>query len=87
MALQALLGQQWADSQQLWAELDARRARLNQDIPSRVLGGLAALQAYPNAAHSGRHYRPEWEGVLAGEAPVRCDLANTVLSTDRSPLH
>jgi putative transposase len=61
MTLQALLGQHWADPVQLWHGLDARRNRLNQDIPSWVLGGQAPLQAYPHAIHSGRHYRPEWE--------------------------
>jgi len=64
MTLQALLGQHWADPVQLWHGLDARRARLNHDIPTRVLGGQAPLQAYPNASHSGRHYRPEWEAGL-----------------------
>jgi transposase InsO family protein len=64
MTLQALLGQHWADPQRLWAGLDARRDRLNRDIPSRVLGGQTPLQAYPNAAHSGRYYRPEWEADL-----------------------
>jgi hypothetical protein len=64
MTLQALLGQHWADPQRLWAGLDARRDRLNQHIPSRMLGGQAPLQAYPEAAHSGRHYRPEWEADL-----------------------
>jgi transposase InsO family protein len=64
MTLQALLGQHWADPVQLWHGLDARRKRLNQDIPSRVLGGQAPLQAYPNAIHSGRHYRPEWEADM-----------------------
>jgi transposase InsO family protein len=64
MTLQALLGQHWADPQRLWAGLDARRDRLNQHIPSRMLGGQAPLQAYPEAAHSGRHYRPEWEAEL-----------------------
>ena len=41
MRLQALLGQHWADPVQLWHGLDARRNRLNQDIPSRVLTGQA----------------------------------------------
>jgi transposase InsO family protein len=61
MTLQALLGQTWPDPTALWAGLDARRARLNQHIPSRVLGGRAPLDAYPTASHSGRSYRPEWE--------------------------
>jgi len=64
MTLQALLGQHWADPQRLWAGLDARRERLNQHIPSRMLGGQTPLQAYPEASDSGRHYRPEWEAEL-----------------------
>jgi hypothetical protein len=28
------------------------------------LGGQTPLQAYPNASHSGRYYRPEWEANL-----------------------
>jgi hypothetical protein len=28
------------------------------------LGSQAPLQAYPDAVHSGRHYRPEWEAEL-----------------------
>lgn len=64
MTLQALLGQYWPDQTALWAGLDARRAMLNQHIPSRVLHGQAPLQAYPEAAHSGRSYRPEWEAEM-----------------------
>jgi hypothetical protein len=37
---------------------------LNQHIPSWVLQGQAPLQAYPQAAHSGRFYRPEWEAEM-----------------------
>ena len=59
MTLQALLGQRWPDQTALWAGLDARRAILNQSIPSCVLHGRASLQAYPKAAHSGHSYRPE----------------------------
>ena len=61
MTLQALLGQRWPDQTALWAGLDTRRAMLNQHIPSSVLQGRAPLQAYPQAAHPGRSYRPEWE--------------------------
>jgi transposase InsO family protein len=64
MTLQALLGQVWSDPTALWAGLDARRARLNQHIPSRVLGGRAPLEAYPTAVHSGRSYRPAWEADM-----------------------
>ena len=61
ITLQALLGQRWPNQTALWAGLDARRAMLNQHIPSCVFQGHAPLQAYPGAAHSGRSYRPEWE--------------------------
>jgi transposase InsO family protein len=64
MTLQALLGQAWSDPTALWAGLDARRARLNQHIPSGVLGGRAPLDAYPSAAHAGRSYRPAWEADM-----------------------
>jgi hypothetical protein len=64
MTLQALLGQQWPDQTALWAGLDARRSMLNQHIPSSVLQDRAPLQAYPQAAHSGRISRPEWEAEL-----------------------
>jgi len=64
MTLQALLGQHWPDQTALWAGLDARRTMLNQHIPSRVLQGQAPLQVYPEAAHSGRSYRPEWEAEM-----------------------
>lgn len=64
MTLQALLGQRWSDQTALWAGLDARRAMLNQHIPSTVFQGRPPLQAYPEAAHSGRFYRPEWEAQM-----------------------
>lgn len=37
---------------------------LNQHIPSGVFQGRAPLQAYPQAAHSGRFYQPEWEAEM-----------------------
>jgi transposase InsO family protein len=64
MTLQALLGQSWSDATALWAGLDARRSMLNTHIPCRMLGGRAPLQAYPEAGHTGRFYRPEWETEL-----------------------
>jgi hypothetical protein len=64
MTLQALLGQHWPDQTTLWVGLDGRRAMLNQHIPSWVLQDRAPLQAYPEAAHSGRSYRPEWEAEM-----------------------
>jgi transposase InsO family protein len=76
MTLQALLGQRWSDQATLWTGLDARRAMLNQHIPSCVLQDLAPLQAYPEAAHSGRFYRPEWEAEMLDLARVFQYLAN-----------
>ncbi len=64
MTLQALLGQHWSDQTALWAGLDARRTMLNQHIPSTVFQDRAPLQAYPEAVHSGRCYRPEWEAEM-----------------------
>jgi transposase InsO family protein len=64
MTLQTLLGQSWSDAPALWAGLDARRTMLNAHIPCRMLGGRAPLQAYPEAGHTGRFYRPEWETEL-----------------------
>ena len=48
---------------------------LNQYIPSGVLQGHAPLQAYPEAAHSGRFYRPEWEAEMLDLARVFAYLA------------
>jgi transposase InsO family protein len=76
MTLQALLGQHWSDQTALWAGLDARRSMLNQHIPSRVLQGHAPLQAYPQAAHSGRFYRPELEAEMLDLDRVFQYLAN-----------
>ena len=76
MTLQALLGQHWPDQTALWAGLDARRAMLNEHIPSCVLQGRAPLQAYPRASHSGRSYRPEWEAEMLDLARVFEYLAN-----------
>jgi transposase InsO family protein len=64
LTMQALLGQRWPDQPTLWAGLDARRAMLNPHIPSWVLQDRAPLQAYPQAVHSGRSYRPEWEAEI-----------------------
>jgi hypothetical protein len=44
--------------------LDQRLAVLNRHYPSRSLHGQAPLVAYPQATHSGREYRPEWEEDL-----------------------
>ncbi len=64
MTAQALLGQTYPSPADLWAGLDARRAVLNEHLPSRALSHKAPLEAYPHAIHSGRMYRPEWEEDL-----------------------
>src|SRR5260221_7293123 len=76
MTLQALLGQRLPDQPALWAGLDARRAMLNQHIPSWVFQGHAPLHAYPAAAHSGRFYRLEWEAEMLDLDRVFQYLAN-----------
>ena len=75
MTLQALLGQSWPDPVALWAGLDARRTMLNVHIPCRTLGAQAPLEAYPQAGHSGRFYRPEWEAELLDLNRVHSYLA------------
>lgn len=63
MTRQALLGPTYPDQATLWAELDERRALLNGFVPARAFA-QAPLQVYPDAAHSGHPYRPEWEEDL-----------------------
>jgi putative transposase len=64
MTAQALLGQSYLSHADWWAGLDERREVLNQHLPSRVLSHKAPLEAYPQAIHSGRMDRPEWEEDL-----------------------
>jgi transposase InsO family protein len=64
MTNQTLLGQTWAKSDQLWTELDERRAVLNQFLPLRALQHQSSLEAFPEALFSDRPYRPEWEEHL-----------------------
>jgi transposase InsO family protein len=72
MTNQALIGQTWEDQAELWAGLDERREVLNSQFPTRVLDDRAPLDAYPQATHSGRDYRPEWEeGMLELERVYR----------------
>lgn len=64
MANQAVTGQTFASVEQLQHSLQSRMLFLNQEYPSRALQGQSPLQAFPQAAHSGRPYRPEWEKDL-----------------------
>jgi hypothetical protein len=59
MTAQALLGQAYPSHSALWAGLDERRDVLNRHLPSRLLSHKPPLEAYPQAMHSGRSYRPE----------------------------
>ncbi len=58
---QALDGQFFTDQLMLEKNLSDRREFLNASYPSRSLKGKAPLEAYPEARHSQREYRIEWE--------------------------
>ena len=75
MCGQALVGQQYADAEALRAALDERREVLNTAYPTRGLGKQPPLTAYPEARHSGRTYRPEWEAALLDLQRVDAYLA------------
>lgn len=64
MTAQGITGQNWPNQAGLWHGLAQRRQFLNTRYPSRALHYQAPLQAFPQAAHSGRAYRPEWETDL-----------------------
>lgn len=61
---QCLQGQSYQDWQHLYQALQKRRDFLNYQLPCSSLDDLAPLQAHPEALHSGRAYRPEWERDL-----------------------
>jgi transposase InsO family protein len=75
MTAQALLGQTYPSHAALWTGLDERRQVLNHHLPSRALAHQAPLEAYPQAMHSGRSYRPEWEEELLALEKVYSYLA------------
>jgi hypothetical protein len=77
MTAQALLGQAYPSHSALWAALDERRDALNQHLPSRALSHQSPLEAYPQAIHSGRFYRPEWEEELLSLERVSAYLAQS----------
>ena len=64
VAQQAITGQAFADGPALQKSLSDRLDFLNLRFPSRSLGGQSPLVAYPEARHSGRPYRPEWEEAM-----------------------
>lgn len=61
MERQALYGQSWRDERAVRQSLDQRREFLNSRYPCRSLGHQPPLTAFPEARHSGRPYRLEWE--------------------------
>jgi transposase len=64
VAQQAIAGQTFTDGAALQASLSERLDFLNTRFPSRSLAGQAPLVAYPEAQHSGRPYRLEWEEAV-----------------------
>lgn len=64
IANQTVTGQTFTSVEQLQHNLRSRMLFLNQEYPSRALQGQSPLQTFPQAAHSGRPYRPEWEKDL-----------------------
>jgi transposase len=61
MNQQAVAGQAFIDGSALQQSLSDRLNFLNLRFPSRSLGGQPPLVACPEAQHSGRAYRLEWE--------------------------
>ena len=61
---QAIAGQHISDEVTLHESLAARLDFLNSRYPSRSLAGQPPLIAHPEARHSGRLYRLEWEEDL-----------------------
>jgi len=61
---QAIAGQRFSDEAALCESLSDRLDFLNTRYPSRSLAGQPPLMAYPEARHSGRFYRLEWEEDL-----------------------
>lgn len=74
-AAQALEGQRYDDWYQLYYFLRQRRDFLNCQLPCTTLDEQPPLQAYPEAMHSGRPYRPEWEMQLLDLNRVHAYLA------------
>jgi hypothetical protein len=64
MSQQAIAGQHFRDEVALHKSLADRRNFLNTRYPCRSLAGQPPLIAHPEARHSGRLYRLEWEEDL-----------------------
>lgn len=61
---QAIVGLAFADGLALQRNLTERLDFLNSRFPSRALDGQPPLMAYPEAQHSSRLYRLEWEETM-----------------------
>jgi hypothetical protein len=61
---QAIVGLAFADGLALQRNLTERLDFLNSRFPSRALDGQPPLMAYPEAQHSSRLYRLEWEEAM-----------------------
>lgn len=61
---QAIKGQVFENGDMLQKRLSERLEFLNHRFPCRSLGDRPPLLAYPEARHSGRLYRLEWEEAL-----------------------
>jgi len=72
---QAIAGQHLSDEGTLHHSLAARLDFLNTRYPSCSLAGLPPLIAHPEATHSGRYYRLEWEEDLLDMQRVHDYLA------------
>ena len=64
MYKQAIVDQTFTDGDALEVRLTERRHFLNHDFLTEALDDRAPLEAYPEAAHSDRLYRPEWEEAM-----------------------
>lgn len=58
---QVLQGCTFSNWDALYLKLRERRDFLNCHLPCTSLNDQPPLQAFPDAFHSGRYYRPEWE--------------------------
>ena len=61
---QCLQGQTFASWDELFRSLRERRNFINKHLPCASLDNKPALVVFPEAAHSGRLYRPEYEQEL-----------------------
>jgi transposase len=64
MYQQAVADHTFTDGDALQLRLTDRRHFLNHDFPTQALDKRAPLDAYPEAVHSGRPYRLEWEEAM-----------------------